>query len=395
MTSEHTRAIHPDEVGQCIELWHCTWPNAAPGYFERYLRGDAEFIPEYCRVSSVDGQVVASAMIVRRTVSCGDMTLTVGCLANVATVADYRGRGYANECVQQCLKVMEADTFDLSILFSDRHHFYGRLGYTACPMTHFEGPPREEVCVKSDTYLVRKASVSDFAPIEAIYARYNLGRPLAVVRSSAYWREWIRWDGGGFTSQALVAAAGDEVIGYAVARRREDCADIVELCTLPGHEEAMRTLCCTISTGCAGDGVARLSLHLPGGYPLPSIAEKCLGSVQAGCDTSLMVRLLNSDALLRGIAPELTDRWRRAGSPAGQLAVSTPYGPAALTVSDTSLQVRAMVPEETPAMIGQSDLVSLLMGYDSCSYRLDPETRMFIQALFPTARGWFWALDRC
>ncbi len=106
----------------------------------------------------------------------------------------------------------------------------------------------------------------------------------------------------------------------------------------------------------------------------------------------IMVRLLHRDNLLRGLAPELTDRWRRAGSPPGDLNFETPYGATRLEAHGDFLQI-VSIDNDRPNLLFQSDLFALLAGRGLSPERLSEEESLFASALFPPFDSWFWEMD--
>src|SRR2546423_699810 len=122
--SQTVRAIRERELEECLDLWTAVFPEDGRHFFSRYFFGDIDFQPEYTRVCEVDGRLVSAVQIVKRIVSCGDCALTMGGIANVATLPAYRGRGCAAACMKQAVEIMAVDAMDFSLLFTGIHDFY-------------------------------------------------------------------------------------------------------------------------------------------------------------------------------------------------------------------------------------------------------------------------------
>src|SRR5579862_21490 len=127
------RAIHAEEREECLALWCTVWPGDSDAYFRRYFYGDVEWLPYYTQVGVLDGKIVSAVHICKRSVACGDYRLTMGGIANVATLPEYRGRGYNMQCLKRAIEIMEADAMDFSLLGTGINDYYARQGFVTWP----------------------------------------------------------------------------------------------------------------------------------------------------------------------------------------------------------------------------------------------------------------------
>jgi hypothetical protein len=118
-----------------------------------------------------------------------------------------------------------------------------------------------------------------------------------------------------------------------------------------------------------------------------------LTNAEANLTVSGMVRLLHRDNLLRGVLPELTDRWIAAGRPPGALTFATPYGPTEFNANGHFLRVHASEDPKAKTL-PQSALFGLLFG------SLSPEEATeeaalhpLLHALFPAYGTVYWGAD--
>src|SRR3569623_1514954 len=89
------RSLREEEREACIDLWCTVWPGQnSRAYFRRYFYGDIDWLPYYTQVAEIEGRLVSAVQICRRVVACGDVQLTMGGIANVATAPAFRGKGY-------------------------------------------------------------------------------------------------------------------------------------------------------------------------------------------------------------------------------------------------------------------------------------------------------------
>ena len=215
--TEIYRALRVQEREECLNLWVSVWPGeGSRAYFERYFYGDVEWLPYYTQVAECDGRLVSAVQICKRVVACGDFSLTMGGIANVATLPEYRGRGYNTGCLKNAIEVMEADAMDFSLLFTGINAYYRTFGFVDLTRvrTSVRVLPNSQPTLSK--YEVRPAEARDMPAIRRIYKTYNRDRPITVHRSEAYWRDWIRFDPENPPGSLLVAFAGSGALaGYA------------------------------------------------------------------------------------------------------------------------------------------------------------------------------------
>jgi predicted N-acetyltransferase YhbS len=390
--SVEVRAIRDSEYEECLQLWMRTFEEEeSRAYFERYFFGDADFQNDYCRVCAVEGRLVSAVQIVRRTLSFGDFTLTLGGIANVATLPEYQGRGYNTQCMLQAHAVMEADAFDLALLGTDIQGYYARLGWEAVPSLSLSGDLREGIVPDRRGLTVRGARAGDEEAIQAIYRAFNDRRPLTVRRSPAYWRDWVGMRDGRFpTGEARIAERDGVPVGYLFFDLRTDGAQIREIGAAEGGEEALTTLLEEAAAFAQQRGQTHMQWEIPRTPVILAAADSLFARQQTTTDNGAMVRFLHRDNLLRGLAPALTQRWLNAGAPPGSLTFVNPYG-ATRIETDRFLQI--LPTEETDGALNQAEMFLLLAGVGLPAGRLTPENGAFARALFPAFDAWYWSFD--
>ena len=214
------RAIRENEKEECLSLWKTAFAfKDNDAYFRRYFEGDVDWLPYYTQVAVLDGKIVSAVHIVKRTVSMPDFTLTMGGIANVATLPEFRKRGYNAQCLNAAIKVMEADAMDFSLLFTGIHDYYKRSGFADLSLPELVGNLKPALQMPVTPYSVRPATLADLPSIRHLYSLYNVQRPLSVRRSDAYWRDWIGVEKPGTLDEILMATktnSGTEAppVGY-------------------------------------------------------------------------------------------------------------------------------------------------------------------------------------
>lgn len=428
MEELEVRAIRLEERQECLDLWCAVWPGDSAAYFRRYFYGDREFLPYYTRVGVLHGRVVSAVQICKRTVACGDQVLTMGGIANVATLPEYRGRGYNTQCLRSAIAVMEADAMDFSLLFTGIHDYYARQGFETLEKLWLSGTVRQDFAPVPSPFLVRSALPSDLESIERCHAAYNRSRPIAVQRYPAYWRDWLNIYPDHLPDTLLVATdASDTVVGYiqtgvfnSAIPYSADAAEVrvIEYGTLdPGDvqvssaaEEGQNWIPAQIETGIARALLEAVVLRMPsvaaGGVlrleigPEASVLKalnSILVRVEEHYNRSGMVRLLHRDNLLRSMTMEWNDRWLRAGRPEGSVSFDTPYGGVAVVGEGALLRVMPtdeMEMGEGEVRLSQATLFGLLFGMllpDQATS--DISLHPFLRALFPERATVYYGAD--
>ena len=88
---------------------------------------------EYMRILKVDGVVVAHVPVWLREAVVGDDRLRIGIISPTVTHPDYRRRGYATLCLQDCIRIMEEEGSPVSVLWTleATFPFYQQSGWEA------------------------------------------------------------------------------------------------------------------------------------------------------------------------------------------------------------------------------------------------------------------------
>ena len=404
------RAVRAEERQECLNLWCTVWPGAgSPAYFRRYFYGDVEWLPYYTQVGVLDGKIVSAVQICKRIVACGEARLTMGGIANVATLPEYRGRGYNTECLKSAIGVMEADAMDFSLLFTGIHEYYARQGFETIAQAWLSGVIRSGFTPRGVKVEVRRALAADLNGIQMCYNEYNRHRPIAVQRAPAYWRDWMNSDAEHIPDTLRVAVAGRNVVGYvntgvfksAIPYSADEVgASIIEFGSRDGlnaTEEADVTgaLLEAVAMETIANGGTGLRLQIALTSAVKQAFDKIVSTTKQATRASGMVRLLHRDNLLRSLTMELNDRWQGGGKPPGTVTFATPYGAVRLDAAGMFLQISsvesASAGEET---LPQSALFGLLFGIQKPEQvTAQPQTRALLSVLFPTQDFVYYGAD--
>lgn len=89
-------------------------------------------------IAKEDGRIVSHVGIFPLTAAVGDARVRIGGIGGVATLPEFRGKGYMRKLMNYSVRKMKEDKYAISILWGDRQR-YGNFGYeVAGRMTMFE-----------------------------------------------------------------------------------------------------------------------------------------------------------------------------------------------------------------------------------------------------------------
>ncbi len=403
MTVEY-RALKESERTECLDLWYTVWPSDNRGYFERYFYGDIEWLPYYTQVAVENDRLVSAVHICKRTVPCGDLLLTMGGIANVATLPDYRGKGYNTGCLKNAIGVMEADAMDFSLLFTGIHDYYGRLGYSKISRRSYHGAIKQAFSPPEHDVIVRPVEAGDLPAIREIYTEYNRSRPITVQRSDAYWRDWLKITPEKIPDHFYAALGNDSrVLGYARCGTfksavpygpEEAGVRLTEFGVSDTQKNAQATthaLMEYVAKRFLETGSKNIRLDIAPEPDVLNALKNVVDEVEVSPSNSGMVRLLHRENLSRGISMQLNDRWIAAGRPRGSVSFSTPYGPISIEADGAFLLIS---PSNEADSLSQQIFFELLFGMISPEDATeDPALHSLLAGLFPRMASTYYGSD--
>jgi predicted N-acetyltransferase YhbS len=294
------------------------------------LVNDPYFHPERVRVGVLDDQVVSHVVILHRGVYVGHQIVTVAGVTAVATHPAHQRRGFGTRVMQDALRLVRQQRYDLAMLTTRLPRFFARFGFRGVPKVNgYECPVSALARVSAtDAYSVQRLDYNrDWPAIAAIYDQYSQGRTGMQVRDARFWETWPRRGTFpyGFSSQldaiGLVAALEGQAVAYVAAHVPPEQAHVVvpDFGHLPGHEEAALLLLQLVGKHFLSLGAKRAVLQTGGSAPVLALLEEQQVPLQVEAGPGLMVLVPNRawmrEARLRN-ANEATDRLFRSSPPA-------------------------------------------------------------------------------
>jgi GNAT superfamily N-acetyltransferase len=384
------RAIRPDELEMCLDVWDAAFEETPREYFRKYFTGDPWFHPEYTRCAFVGKRMVSAVQIVRREVRVGQVTLTLGGIANVGTVPAYRSKGYSTQLLRDAMTVMENEGFDFSMLFTGIHGFYARLGWESLPVQVMRAEIRPELPAPEGSYRIRPLADADLEALCLCYEQCNAGRSLTVVRSPAYLRGWVGWDER-TPNDVFVAEAAGKVVGYIVAPTGDQLS-ITEVGWLPAYGDCVFALMLHAARLAKERNITQVRLHIPRDPTLMSIARHLFHRF-TWYENAPMVRVIRLQPLVNKLLPELSRRVQMVGAK-GMVRLRLPSGTVGWKATGEGVVRDAnALPEVALTQAQFLGLVFGLTGAEELPDAIPPQARALLNVLFPRQPAIYWAWD--
>ena len=168
---------------------------------------------EYMRILKVDEVVVAHVPVWLREAVVGDDRLGIGIISPTVTHPDYRRRGYATLCLQDCIRIMEEKDCPLSVLWTleATFPFYQQSGWEAVGSQGwlYRLRPEEHVLFESGPFDVVQYDPANPAPLQ-VMMKFHDAEPHRIARSSAEYHALFSLP----KTTTFLAMNGEEMVAY-------------------------------------------------------------------------------------------------------------------------------------------------------------------------------------
>jgi predicted acetyltransferase len=175
MNLEGPRRCNKDELGETLamldSIFHSTRLRRMGKYYP-YAYGDGNL--DNMRIIKINNKIASHAAIYQRFVNTADgLVLKIGCIGGVATLSDYRGKGYATVILKDCIKKMENEDYDISILWTSTPEFYRKLGWEWAGKDYcfHLNSGNAFLLPKYDEKITLETNIKDYSGIKGIYEK--------------------------------------------------------------------------------------------------------------------------------------------------------------------------------------------------------------------------------
>lgn len=364
-------------------------------------------------------QVLAHVHLAAREMQFGGESFPVSLLYRLATLPEYRGRGFATRLLAAADASMAEDGAVLGLLTTRAPHFFRRAGWVACMRhSHADVGTRDLLAQLSargfaphaadDAINIRPWRHVELPSLVRLYEEHTARSYGPLKRTEAYWRWLVNRQG---TDGIFVALAGPKrfdfdfddasIVGYCL-QRDDRIVELVASNKHPGVKERLLARAC-------GEAIEHdnhiVRIELSPNDPLWSAVEAAGGEVhrdEAYQGEVTMVKLFNPLEFLRRLLPTLHLRAQSSGlrRPA-ELGLVVGEQRLRVIATRRSVKVQKGPPGRSLLKLSEADYTRLLLGHIDvptavAEKRLQATTRAAVEwatVLFPRLPLWHPPMD--
>ncbi len=310
--SNGPRALAPSEWDQ---LDHVVGTVFRPTMFHNYPQLFNDANRENLRVVADDGKLVCHVGMIERAASLAGCRVDVCCIGGVATLNEYRGKGYASAAFQDACDKAARDGMDV-MLISGGRGLYTRVGCRQVGLdwdfTLDEAQAERLASVRppgGGGFRLAQLTRENIAAASALYAAehvrfirraedWEMALDCRIVMNTAsdFWGVWL----------------GETLVAYAIvhdptkARRRPEDAPLTRVVEFAGQRAAILS---SLPELRRRYGTERIRIHAQGSDPvLAEVLRASTGAEGAPSGFSGTLRVINFAQLLERCRPLLAER---------------------------------------------------------------------------------------
>lgn len=289
------RAYREEDRGAVARLAAGSLGGSVEGWEEHYdPEKNPRLDPEQVYVAEEDGGIRAMAAVLPLEVFVDGEPAAMGGVADVATHAAYRRRGYAGELMSAALRGMRERGVHLSMLHPFAHVFYRRYGWELATEAISYRLKPTDLPTSSEQKRVRAYRDEDLPAMMTLLEEEASKHPLSVRRGEGWWRRLLDKEG----TEVAVYEADEQVEGYVLygygeGRNMARALNVSEVVAgSPGAREAL------VSFMAAFDPLMfEVSYSTPRGEPLHPFLPSSY--VEARLSPEFMLRLVDVEGALK------------------------------------------------------------------------------------------------
>ncbi|MCM8772502.1 MAG: GNAT family N-acetyltransferase [Candidatus Omnitrophica bacterium] len=359
-------------------------------------------------VLEVEGNIIGTVRIHKHWMKIGKSNILKGDVGDVAILPEHQGKGYGHKLMEEAVKWMKENNFDISRL-GGLCRFYKRFGYIRFPRRYIEIeigrkaragasfveegelPIDEEMLKKIDIF--RETDRDACIKLrEEFYSRYN-----GVLIDEDF----------GVSQIFYVFREGNEILGYIGGVKYEEefsefeaKITIYNLAYKWNKPYVLQTLLKYINNFAYKNGINRITLRIPFDpeiiEPLLEIPFRFKAIETYGGATANMLQIINIMSLFNRLVPELEERLRKQGlsSYSKVIKISTEKDIVILDINKGKIKILKDKKADTELKIKEFYLLHLILGLLSFSeveevlkekekIKIIPEERNLLNVLFP------------
>ena len=410
------RAAKAHERDEIVDLISAVFvEKCRPRYASQHYQ-DSSYELDQSRVCVVDGKIVSYVRVSDRSMYIGEAVVKLGGIGMVVTSEEHRRRGYSSALLRDAIAYMEAQSYDLSLLFTTIQPFYMPLGWASFPQTSFELELHDKKSFAPSGWKSRSFDLArDLTQISQIYVEHNRGRTGTVLRSENLWRDGysqqvgmlpslvVEKDGHIGAYANLAFPDDDQGIDAYLATYYPNLREVGWRSTVPDSHLA---LCHAILEAAYERGVESISGRLTRHHPMTLLLSEESGSpLSFTVHERMMYRVISLEGLFQKLIPKFEAELANAGMTdrAGSFHFAVRDQSCTLNVNQGKITVvaddsgRTKVALDTyhflkvilgDATFGQLDELNRIKGIN-----LQPDEIALLSTLFPKDEPTHWICD--
>lgn len=398
------RALGASDLEAVLDLTEEQWPEIPRSCNEQMILMDPWKEQQRTFGAFVGGRLVSHARFHFRPIRIGRATLNMIGVCEVVTHPDYRRRGLGHAVMKEAIAWMESQRHHFCLLHTGVHPFYAGLGWGTIRQPFYYLPAGAVPRLGAGRFEVARIPIAEApADLSQVYEQSAGRHAHALHRTQQYWSSWPRWAQDNLWFGLLgnvwsVARDGDRVVAYGGVQgslKRGGSIGLVEACALPDHGDALLDVLDDLVAHCREADGDPIELNLAVTHPaVTRLAPLGRRETVSG----VMIRIIDLEALLEALKPELEARAARLPGPA-RVRLESELGSATLFAASDSVSLDQKASAST-ARFSPAGLASLLLGYRAAGdlaaageIEADAATLDLLDTLFPRLRSFYWQVD--
>lgn len=254
------RTLSPKELYAWADHCQAVFTGEADGYFLRHFEYDPSADVSLVFVA-MDGDTIAGTLrVFQRHIWLDGRAVAMGGIGEVSTKPEYRRRGIAAKLLDLAIDAMTERGMQVSMLYGDQP-IYEKAGWRFCSVP-MKKVPVQALPALGPSFEVRDFAAADLDTIMGIYDLFAGRMDGAIIRDSAYWRQWVlpQWQ------PPQVLMLDGHIVAYCCARSnpQEKSLFVAESGSLPEYEDMLAPLYRHIATIHQCENVRVNASSLPG-----------------------------------------------------------------------------------------------------------------------------------
>jgi len=202
--------------------------------FRWFIENNPGFIPQHISAMEHNGKIIAANVISELNTYINGKVYKMGCIGQVGTLKQYRGKGIGGKLLEHCKKTMKELNIDYSLLFAGPVQFYKKHGWKSLKVASHKF---EKISIKP----VAKGNIIPYS-LEYMYQVYDIhynfikNFNLTVIRNFLYWEFYLRRFKAR-PAKIYLLKTGSKIAAYIMVMKHQKAIRLFEYAALERNNE--------------------------------------------------------------------------------------------------------------------------------------------------------------